>query len=55
MDIAEAVQVIRFFCEQANQSQDVELRVAQHRGLTRVILSGGEETVANNMEEYRAL
>ena len=55
VDDARAAEITRFLCEQANQSRDVELRVARCRGLTRVILSGGEETVANIMARYRAL
>lgn len=50
--IDEAAGIARFYCEQANRSTDIEMRCDQHRGVTRVILSGGEDQVIDILRNY---
>ena len=53
VDLAQAARISKFYCDQANAAHDVELRINRHRGVTRVILSGGEDTVAGILKSYR--
>ena len=52
VDGLEAAKISRFYCEQVNQSHDVELRVNHVRGTTRVILSGGEDVVTDILNRF---
>ncbi len=52
VDIGEAARITQFYCDRVNAAHDVELRINRHRGVTRVILSGGEDTVADIMRSY---
>ena len=50
--IAESAEISLFFCEQANHASDIELRCQQTRSGLRVILSGGEDQVAEILRDY---
>ena len=52
VDDAESEAIMRFFCECMNDAADVELRCGRERGLTRVILSGGEDQVTGILRRY---
>ena len=55
VSIAEGEKIVRFFCEQASRSSDIELRCLQMRNGPRVILSGGEQQVADILSRYYAV
>ena len=55
VDTVEAARITKFYCDQANAAHDVQLRISQRRGVTRVILSGGEDTVAGIMKSYYSI
>ena len=52
VDAEESVQLSRFFCESACEASDIELRIGRNRGITRVILSGGEDQVMDMLNKY---
>ena len=53
VDDGESEAISRFFCESVSDGiADIELRVSRDRGLTRVILSGGEEQVSDILGRY---
>ena len=52
VSIAEGAQIAQFFCEQVSRSSDLELRCQQTRNGLRVILSGGEQQVADILKRY---
>ena len=52
VDMAHAARISAFYCDRVNAAHDVELRINRHRGVTRVSLSGGEDTVADIMRSY---
>lgn len=51
-DDREAMALSRFYCDCANRASDIELRIGNTPGHTRVILSGGEDTVMDILEAY---
>ena len=52
VSVAEGTQISLFFCGQASQSSDIELRCQQTRSGLRVILSGGEQQVSDILRRY---
>ena len=52
VDAEESAQLSRFFCESACEASDIELRIGRNRGITRVILSGGEDQVMDMLNKY---
>ena len=52
VDMEEAMQINGFFCKQMEKASDTEYRFSNHRGITRVILSGPEDVVSGIMGAY---
>ena len=53
VDQAESEEISRFYCDCVNRSvSDVDLCVSMNRGITRVILSGGEDQVMDILNQY---
>ena len=51
-DDQEAKELSQFYCECANHVSDIVLRIGRTPGHTRVILSGGEDTVMDMLNAY---
>lgn len=50
--LKESAEIMRFYCECANAAADIELRCDRVGGLTRIILSGAEDQIADIVNKY---